>query len=262
MGKWAQNKSILQDPNVDAALAQQDTGHLYKKLLEKKRDEWKQPDITYGPRPDIKSKNPYDNDNKNNDDDGGTNNNDNNDDELNALERELGLDGDDDDAILRNIQEQRKNELKKQWKNKQKNISKGNAGRYEEYDERQMLKEASKQNINMIIHFYADTIPRGLIVDEHFKKLAPKHMETKFIKLNARKSPFLVNKWKIKTLPSICIVQNGYLTDKIIGFDDFGGIDEFPTAAMERRFAKSGAIKDKNGKFNKKKKKTKVLTDL
>mmetsp|Transcript_43885 Transcript_43885/g.53816 ORF Transcript_43885/g.53816 Transcript_43885/m.53816 type:complete len:245 (-) Transcript_43885:85-819(-) len=190
------------------------------------------------------------------------NNDSNNDDELNALERELGLDGDDDDAILRNIQEQRKNELKKQWKNKQKNISKGNAGRYEEYDERQMLKEASKQNINMIIHFYADTIPRGLIVDEHFKKLAPKHMETKFIKLNARKSPFLVNKWKIKTLPSICIIQNGYLTDKIIGFDDFGGIDEFPTAAMERRFAKSGAIKDKNGKFNKKKKKTKVLTDL
>ncbi len=87
-------------------------------------------------------------------------------------------------------------------------------------NERDMLKLASKGG-NIAVHFYASGIDLGKIVDEHCRKIAPKHTECRFVTLDARKSPFLVNKWKIRTLPTICCIVHGYLVDKIIGFDDF-----------------------------------------
>merc|ERR1712173_533800 len=102
----------------------------------------------------------------------------------------------------------------------------------------------------------------GKIVDEHMKKIAPKHTEARFVTLNARKSPFLVNKWKVRTMPTICCIADGYLVDKIIGFDELGGKEDFPTLALVRRLAKSGGIKDPEGKIKKKVDRTKVLTDL
>eukprot|EP01084_Bolivina_argentea_P142492 250324_1 len=135
------------------------------------------------------------------------------------------------------------------------------AGRYEEMDEREMLKLASKGG-NLIVHFYATGIDLGRIVDEHMRRIAPKHTEARFVTLDARKSPFLVNKWKVRTLPTICCICKGYLVDKIIGFDELGGKEDFPTLALVRRLAKSGAIKDPEGKIKKKGKRTKVLTEL
>lgn len=135
------------------------------------------------------------------------------------------------------------------------------AGRYEEMNERDMLKMASK-GTNIIVHFYASGIDLGKIVDEHMRKIAPKHTEARFVTLDARKSPFLVNKWKVRTLPTICCIKKGYLVDKIIGFDELGGKEDFPTLALVRRLAKSGAIKDPEGKIKGKAKRTKVLTEL
>lgn len=128
-------------------------------------------------------------------------------------------------------------------------------------DERSMLKLASK-GTNIVVHFYASGIDLGKIVDEHMKKIAPKHTEARFVTLDARKSPFLVNKWKVRTLPTICCISNGYLVDKIIGFDDLGAKEDFPTIALVRRLAKSGAIKDPEGKIKKKAKRTKILSEL
>ena len=140
-------------------------------------------------------------------------------------------------------------------------INEQGAGRYEEMNERDMLKMAAKGG-NIVIHFYASGIDLGKIVDHHFKIMAPKHTEARFVTLDARKSPFLVNKWKIRTMPTICCVVKGYLADKVIGFDELGGKDDFPTIALVRRLAKCGVIKDPEGKIKKKTKRTKVLTDL
>merc|ERR1719242_452254 len=151
-------------------------------------------------------------------------------------------------------------DLKKKWKEKQQQMAQG-AGRYEEMNERDLLKMASKGG-NIVVHFYASGIDLGKIVDHHLKIMAPKHTEARFVTLDARKSPFLINKWKIRTMPSICCIVKGYLVDKVVGFDDLGGKNDFPTLAMVRRLAKSGVIKDPEGKIKKKGKRTKVLTDL
>merc|ERR1712154_338118 len=135
------------------------------------------------------------------------------------------------------------------------------SGSHEEMNEREMLKLASK-GTNIVAHFYASGIDLGKIVDEHFRKIAPKHTEARFVTLDARKSPFLVNKWKIRTLPTICCISKGYLVDKVIGFYDFGAKEDFPTIALVRRLAKSGVIKDPEGKIKAKAKRTKILTEL
>jgi len=265
MSKWAHNQSILRDQAVDNAMEKAKTDLLYKQYLEREQKKWKQQEIKYGPRPTIKDAKPYEtkteeDDNKDIQHKANTNDANLDYDSLDELERELMGDDNDDDKELAKIHQKRKQQIKKEWKKKQEQMAQG-AGRYEEMNEREMLKLASK-GTNIVAHFYASGIDLGKIVDEHFRKIAPKHTEARFVTLDARKSPFLVNKWKIRTLPTICCISKGYLVDKVIGFDDFGAKEDFPTLAMVRRLAKSGVIKDPEGKIKKKAKRTKVLTDL
>ncbi|MBA0655557.1 hypothetical protein Goklo_008031, partial [Gossypium klotzschianum] len=42
-------------------------------------------------------------------------------------------------------------------------------------------------------------------MDKHLKALALKHMDTKFIKLDAENAPFFVTKLAVKTLPCVII---------------------------------------------------------
>merc|ERR1740116_109271 len=237
MSSWAKNESILRDSAVDNAMEAAKTDMLYAKYLEQEHKKWKQQEITLGPRPTIKDAKPYEN--KSDDVDY---------DSLDELEREIL--GDEGDKELANIHQKRKQQLKAEWKQKQQEMAQG-AGRYEEMDERSMLKLASK-GTNIVMHFYASGIDLSKIVDEHMKKIAPKHTEARFVTLDARKSPFLVNKWKVRTMPTICCIANGYLVDKVIGFDDLGGKEDFPTIALVRRLAKSGTIKDSKGQMAKK----------
>ncbi len=72
--------------------------------------------------------------------------------------------------------------------------------------------------------------------------LAKKHFATRFIGLNAEKTPFFVKKLQVKTLPTVVLFKDGIAIDRLIGFEDLGGVDDFPTAAVEKRIAKSGVI--------------------
>jgi len=265
MSTWAKNKEILRDQAVDDAHERAKTDLLYKKYLEREHKKWKQQEIVLGPRPTIKDANPYgDSKEEESQIESNTNvatviENANQDyDSLDELEKEIL--GDEEDKELAKIQQKRRADLKKKWKEKQQQMAQG-AGGYEEMNERDLLKLASK-GTNIVAHFYASGIDLGKIVDHHFKIMAPKHTEARFVTLDARKSPFLVNKWKIRTLPTICCIVKGYLMDKVIGFDELGGKDDFPTLALVRRLAKSGVIKDPEGKVKSKGKRTKVLTDL
>ena len=53
---------------------------------------------------------------------------------------------------------------------------------------------AAKTSDNLVVHFYRPTTRYCLNVDAHFEKLAEKHMETRFVKINAEKSDYLVDK--------------------------------------------------------------------
>ncbi|GLT82743.1 hypothetical protein SLE2022_010940 [Rubroshorea leprosula] len=73
---------------------------------------------------------------------------------------------------------------------------------------------------------------RCKIMDKHLKALAPKHPDTKFIKLDAENAPFFVAKLAVKTLP--CVI-----------FSDLGGKDDFTTETLEVLLLKNGVISEK-----------------
>ena len=47
-------------------------------------------------------------------------------------------------------------------------------------------------------------------------------------------------------LPTIVLFDDGIAFDRIVGFEELGGKDDFPTMALTRRMVKSGVILGKN----------------
>lgn len=142
---------------------------------------------------------------------------------------------------IENIRKQRVKELKQKEQKKQEWLRNGH-GKYEELPEEKEFFEVMKKSENVIIHFYTNTNERCRIVDMHLKKLAPKHMETRFASLNAEKCPFLAEKLKIKVIPTLVCIHNGIMVDKIVGFTTLGNRDDFTTEILEWRLAQNEVI--------------------
>lgn len=150
-----------------------------------------------------------------------------------------------DNLDTNDLEQIRKNRIKELQKyEEQKRIWLNNDhGKYEELPEEKMFFDVVKKSENVVIHFFRNTSPRCAIVDKHLKILAPRHIETRFVKLNAEKCPFLAEKLKIKTIPSIVLVQNTVMVDKIVGFTQLGNCDDFSTEILEWRIGQNNVIK-------------------
>ncbi len=55
-----------------------------------------------------------------------------------------------------------------------------------------------------------------------------------------------MTKLKIKVLPTIVMFQKGIAVDRIVGFEELGGQDDFKQVRLERRLADRGMIVYKN----------------
>lgn len=128
------------------------------------------------------------------------------------------------------------------------NKAKGH-GEYIEIVEDQFLKECLKSKF-VLCHFYTDDFERCKIYDKHLRILANKHVETKFMKINAVKTPFFVEKLSVRVLPTLCIFCDGANVDRITGFEGLSG-DEFTTRELEERLGLTGCIKMERGFYEK-----------
>lgn len=150
-----------------------------------------------------------------------------------------------DSTELENLRRKRLEEMKRQAARKQEWLAKGH-GEFAEISNEKEFFDICKQSENVVCHFYRDSTFRCKIVDKHLSLLAKKHVEARFIKLSVDKAPFLVERLKIRVLPTIVLVKDAKTKDYIVGFDDLGGHDEFSTEMMEWRIARAGVI-DYNG---------------
>jgi hypothetical protein len=76
------------------------------------------------------------------------------------------------------------------------------------------------------------------------ESLAKRHIETKFCKINAENCPFLAEKLNIVLMPTIIMTQDNFCADRIEGFDELGGRDDFTTEQLEQRLVKKAPIID------------------
>ena len=145
--------------------------------------------------------------------------------ELHRMEK---MDEDDFEALRR----QRMERLKQVAAQKAKWKAAGH-GEYSELRDQKEFFNEMKKSERAVVHFYRGSTRRCEIVDMHLGKLAKKHPETRFVKVNAEKAPFLCERLKIWALPTMVLVKEGKTEHSIVGFDDMGGTDDFPTSTLE-----------------------------
>ena len=115
-------------------------------------------------------------------------------------------------------------------------------GEYRDVHDEKQFFEALKKSSRAVVHFYRPSTRRCEIVDRHLGQLARKHIETKFVRVDAEKSPFLAERLKIWMMPTIVLVKEGKTEKSIIGFDEMGGSDAFTTAQLEALLLKHEVI--------------------
>ncbi|XP_059056027.1 thioredoxin domain-containing protein 9 [Achroia grisella] len=146
-----------------------------------------------------------------------------------------------DSGDLEAIRQQRINEMKQRAKKKQEWLANGH-GEYAELDGEKEFFTTCNKSDNVVCHFYRGSAERCKIVDMHLKILSAKHVETRFVKLDAERAPFLTARLKIRVIPTIALVTGNKTKDFIVGFTDLGNRDDFSTDMLEWRLAKSQVI--------------------
>ncbi|KAF8018705.1 hypothetical protein BT93_H3567 [Corymbia citriodora subsp. variegata] len=153
-----------------------------------------------------------------------------------------------DDPELEKLHADRIAALKKEAEKRQALKRQGH-GEYREITEGDFLGEVTGSE-KAICHFYHREFYRCKIMDKHLKTLSSKHLDAKFIKLDAENAPFFVTKLGVKTLPCVILFRKGIAVDRLVGFQDLGGKDDFSTRALEALLIKKGIISEKKDDEN------------
>ncbi|TQE02532.1 hypothetical protein C1H46_011838 [Malus baccata] len=163
--------------------------------------------------------------------------------------QEVDLDELMDDPELEKLHADRINALKKEAEKREALKRKGH-GEYRDITEGDFLGEVTGTE-KVICHFYHREFYRCKIMDKHLKTLASKHVDSKFIKLDAENAPFFVTKLGIKTLPCVILFRGspffrkGVAVERLVGFQEVGAKDDFSTRALEVALIKKGIISEK-----------------
>ncbi|EDO07030.1 thioredoxin family protein [Babesia bovis T2Bo] len=83
----------------------------------------------------------------------------------------------------------------------------------------------------VVAHFYRPTTVRSQYLDGKMHEICLNYFNTKFIRVNVEKTPFLCERFNIWCIPTLMIIIDGKTNHSIIGFDEFGGdgftVDDF-----------------------------------
>ena len=157
-----------------------------------------------------------------------------------ALDDELHRMNNMDQDDLENIRRKRLEAMKGDQDKRKKWLAQGHGELRQLQDEKEFFSEMKGED-KMVVHFYRNNWPCE-VMDKHLKILSMKHLETKFVKLNAEKAPFLTDRLKIWMLPTLALIKNEKTTDYVVGFDELGGVDDFQTETLAMRLAAGGII--------------------
>ena len=152
--------------------------------------------------------------------------------ELDAELQRLDALKDDD---LEELRRKRLEQMQSNHSKKQEMLARGH-GEYTMLDEKEFFAVAKESNL-LVIHFWRPSTWRCEIVDKHLQVLCKKHWKTRFVKVNAEKSPFLTERMHIWCIPSLVLCKDGKTDHTIVGFTELGATDEFPTERLEEILA-------------------------
>mmetsp|Transcript_11343 Transcript_11343/g.41500 ORF Transcript_11343/g.41500 Transcript_11343/m.41500 type:complete len:240 (-) Transcript_11343:137-856(-) len=145
-----------------------------------------------------------------------------------------------DDPELQRLHHERLAALKKEAEKRTEMSRKGH-GEYNEVGEGDFIAQLTGSKLS-VCHFAHKEFERCKIIDKHLKCLCKKYFTTKFFKVDVEKTPFFVTKLKIKVLPAMVFFRDGVAYDRVVGFEELGGKDDFETRVLENRMLAAGVI--------------------
>lgn len=164
----------------------------------------------------------------------------------------------DEEEIMRRMKDKMNTEaMEKKRLREKKDKQTTQTGQYKEISEKEFFELIKNKREKIIANFHHEDFNRCKILNSHMPKLAYEHPEALFIKIDVKKSPFLVSHLKLKVLPTIIFFEHGVARDRITGFEELGNTDDFKTEVLARRLCKYKAItlnENEKFKFTRKKK--------
>jgi len=152
-----------------------------------------------------------------------------------AAEEALRVDMRMEDPEIERLRQERLAAMKNARKKQQQGAAEG-CGELREIAEDEFLKEVTNHPF-VVVHFFHAEFMTCKVMDKHLRILAPRCMTTKFLKIDASRSPFFVAKLKIKTLPSLALFLDGVVVGRQTGFEGLitSATDEdFPTHKLHQ----------------------------
>ena len=116
-------------------------------------------------------------------------------------------------------------------------------GEYSEIVESEFLNSVLKSP-RAVVHFYHRDFPRCKAVDKNFMQVAPLLLGARFLKIDAEKCPFFVEKLKIRVLPSIVYFVEGKSVHTVTGLSEFGGNEDFSISELLKNLKRHSMLVD------------------
>lgn len=149
---------------------------------------------------------------------------------------------DDDDLLA--IRQKRLKQLKEVQARRDEWLKKGH-GQYLEVTDPKMFFDNVQGSERVVVHFMRRSTPRCEIIERHLRIIAREHFETRFCYVDVERVPSLPERFNVMMLPTLMLVEKQNTFHSIIGFDEFGGTDEFTTATVEQVLAYYGMVNEK-----------------
>lgn len=93
--------------------------------------------------------------------------------------------------------------------------------------------EACKKSKRCVVLFYRAGSKWCDVLSDHLQVLATKHMEAKFMKVDAENSPFLVERLNVWMMPTVICCKEGKVHRQFNGLSEIDPSGKFETASLE-----------------------------
>ncbi|KAG8345034.1 putative Phosducin Thioredoxin [Trypanosoma vivax] len=149
-----------------------------------------------------------------------------------------------DDEELLDLRRKRLKALKEMEARRESWLRKGH-GQFQEITDPKAFFQAVQDSERLVIHFMRRSTSRCSIIERHIRAIAPQHFETRFCYIDVERIPSLAERFNVIMLPTLMLVENKKTFHSIIGFDEFGGSDDFSTETVIKVLSHYGMLNER-----------------
>jgi len=144
---------------------------------------------------------------------------------------------------LEELRARRLEELKKKQVQRSKWLA-NNHGRIHEIMDQKQFFEHVKSTKHVICLFYSKTSKWSHVLQEHLTLLAQKHLECKFIQIEAQYAPFLLERLQINLMPTLVLAKENKVSTQLRGLDWCAPDGKIKTLQLEQKLFEYGFLED------------------